>query len=69
VIDVVGGVTLNGRLWVNGYSIADRCYCATTFDHDIADVLVETPLGWMTIRQAYAVLGPGSRYGRRTGVQ
>jgi hypothetical protein len=59
VIDVVGGVTPNGRSWADSYSFGNKCYCATTFDHDIADVLVETPQGWMTIRQACELLGPG----------
>ncbi|EEC46042.1 predicted protein [Phaeodactylum tricornutum CCAP 1055/1] len=48
-----------GNRVMTGYSFGDKCYCATTFDHDIADVLVETPQGWMTIRQACEVLGPG----------
>jgi hypothetical protein len=59
VIDVEGGVTPNGRSWADSYSFGDRCYCATTFDHYIADVLVETPQGWITIRQACELLGSG----------
>ena len=52
-----------GPTWVDSYSVGDECYCDlsldTTFDHGIGDFYVETPLGWMTIRQVCELLGPG----------
>jgi len=59
IIDVPGGVEPLGVLWMDSYSVGDECFCRTTYDHDIADVLVKTSVGWMTIMEACELLGPG----------
>jgi len=48
-----------GNNWVDSYSVGDRCYCATTFDHNIGPILVDTDIGTMTVRQACDQLGQG----------
>lgn len=45
--------------WGDSYSVGDQCFCETTFDHDIGDVQVETPIGTLTVRQACGIVGPG----------
>ena len=45
--------------WGDSYSIGDQCYCNTTFDHNIGDILVDTDAGSMTVREACDTLGPG----------
>lgn len=47
--------------WVDSYSVDDRCYCdgVTTYDHAIGEVITETSLGWMTVKEACEMLGPG----------
>ena len=45
--------------WRDSYSVGDRCYCETTFDHDIGPVLVDTPLGTITVLEACSILGDG----------
>ena len=45
--------------YVDSYSVGDRCYCQTTFDHDIGTIRVSTPEGRMTVRQVCELLGPG----------
>lgn len=40
--------------WIDSYEVGGRCYCwfgASSFDHNIADVRVPTPLGNRTVRQ------------------
>ncbi len=48
-----------GRSWADSYSVGDQCYCETTFDHGIADVVVETPVGPRTVREVCDAIGPG----------
>lgn len=48
-----------GGGWHDSYSVGDRCYCETSFDHGIGVFQYETPLGWMTVADACALLGPG----------
>ena len=53
-----------GESWKDSYSVGDRCYCDTTFDHDVGDIRVNTPLGNnMRVRDVCEALGdgPGSR--------
>ncbi len=50
--------TPNGG-WADSYSVGDRCYCETTFDHNIGPVVVNTELGSMTVREACDLLGSG----------
>jgi hypothetical protein len=61
VLDIEGMVP--GPTWLDSYSVGDECYCdlslETTFDHGIGVFYVETPLGWMTIREVCELLGPG----------
>ncbi|MFK7861886.1 MAG: discoidin domain-containing protein [Granulosicoccus sp.] len=45
--------------WGDSYSADGQCYCDTTFDHEIGDVLVETPAGTMDVKQACALAGKG----------
>jgi hypothetical protein len=49
--------------WKDSYSVGDSCYCATTFDHAIGPVEVDTPLGTMTIKEVCKLLGPGPGQG------
>lgn len=65
--DILGLPNPGPRSWADSYSDGDSCYCATTFDHNLALVLVDTPLGIMTIKDVCALLGEGptgSRDGR-----
>ena len=48
-----------GEGWKDSYSVGDRCYCDTTFDHDIGDIRVNTPVGNITVREACDILGDG----------
>ena len=45
--------------WKDSYSVGDKCYCATTFDHDIGPVTVDTNAGVMTVREACERIGAG----------
>ncbi|MBX2849198.1 MAG: discoidin domain-containing protein [Acidiferrobacterales bacterium] len=48
-----------GDGWKDSYSVGDRCYCDTTYDHDIGGILVDTPVGTITVREACEILGEG----------
>ncbi|MEO1170810.1 MAG: hypothetical protein AAFX94_02000 [Myxococcota bacterium] len=48
-----------GASWADSYSVDGRCYCDTTFDHNIGPVIVDTPDGPMTVREVCEALGPG----------
>lgn len=48
-----------GDSWKDSYSVGDQCYCDTTFDHDIGDILVDTSVGEITVREACELVGPG----------
>lgn len=37
--------------WTDSYSVDGQCYCDTTFDHELTDVTVDTPLGLLPIEQ------------------
>ena len=45
--------------WADSYSVGDQCYCMTTFDHNIGDILVDGPDGVIDVREACARLGDG----------
>ena len=45
--------------WVDSYSVGDQCYCYTTFDHDVGDIIVDTSIGTITVRDACEAIGPG----------
>lgn len=38
--------------WKDSYSVGDKCYCDSNYDHGIGSVLVDTPAGMLTIPQA-----------------
>ncbi|MEM9860931.1 MAG: hypothetical protein AAF938_04895 [Myxococcota bacterium] len=58
VVDVAGR-NPGGRSWADSYSVGDRCYCETSFDHNIGPIEVETPVGTRTVREVCDALGPG----------
>lgn len=49
--------------WADSYSTAGQCYCATTFDHEAADISVQTPQGIFTTSQICERIGPGPGIG------
>lgn len=51
--------------WKDSYSINGRCYCDTTYDHDIADVIVDTAIGQITVREACEKVGSGPQGDRK----
>eukprot|EP00752_Nemacystus_decipiens_P017148 g15363.t1 len=57
IIDVEGDNPRRG--WEDSYSVDGKCFMYTTFDHAIGGVLVDTPLGEMTIRTLFGLMGPG----------
>ncbi|MEM6532487.1 MAG: hypothetical protein AAF654_07675 [Myxococcota bacterium] len=52
-----------GMSWADSYSVDGRCYCATTFDHNIGPVMVDTPEGARTVMEVCNDLGPGPGVG------
>lgn len=48
-----------GMSWADSYSVDGRCYCASTFDHNIADIEVDTPAGPRTVLEVCEAIGPG----------
>jgi hypothetical protein len=58
VLNVTGNVT-PGVTWADSYSVGHNCYCASTFDHNVGSYYVDTPLGWLTVREVCDLLGPG----------
>jgi hypothetical protein len=65
ILKVVGDSAAEGIAWADSYSVGDHCYCdkVTSYDHGIGTIQVETPLGWMTVKQACEIIGRGP--GRR----
>lgn len=51
-----------GRPWADRYSVGDRCYCMTTYDHNIDIVQTKTAARWMAVREACELIGPGPGY-------
>ena len=45
--------------WKDSYSINGKCYCDTTFDHNIGSVMVDGPNGKITVREACRLAGSG----------
>ncbi len=58
VIDVPGR-NPRGRSWADSYSVGTQCYCASTFDHGIGDLPVDTPAGRKTVREVCDQIGDG----------
>jgi len=48
-----------GAGWADSYAADGQCYCASTFDHNVGQLLVPTPAGPRTVREVCAALGPG----------
>lgn len=48
-----------GNNWSDSYSVDGNCYCASTFDHDIGEIEVETPVGTRTVLEICDAIGPG----------
>ncbi|MEM8923403.1 MAG: hypothetical protein AAGD35_07850 [Actinomycetota bacterium] len=48
-----------GAGWMDSYSVGDKCYCATTFDHNIGGILVDTPVGKKSVREVCDQVGDG----------
>ncbi len=61
--DIVTVRTVAGRNprpnWRDSYSVGDKCYCDSTFDHNIGSILVDTPRGRRTVREVCDAIGPG----------
>lgn len=55
----VAGREPGGRSWADSYSVGDTCYCETTFDHNIGDIMVDTPVGRRSVREVCEALGEG----------
>jgi len=61
VIDVEGE-NPGGLGWADSYSVGDKCYCKTNYDHGIRYIQVTTPLGPKTVEEVCNLLGPGPGY-------
>lgn len=61
IIDVEGDDP-GGLGWADSYSVGDKCYMYTTFDHDIGGYEVNTPQGRMAIKDLYNKLRKGPGY-------
>ena len=61
ILNVPGRSDVKPIFWADSYSINGSCYCAgvTSYDHDIGAVMVDTPLGILSIRQVCELLGKG----------
>ena len=57
VITVPGADPRSG--WSDSYSVGDSCFCESTFDHNIGPILVNTPLGVLSVLEVCDLLGPG----------
>ena len=55
----VKGATPGGGGWADSYSVGDKCYCDTTYDHNIGPIEVSTPFGVRTVRQVCEMIGAG----------
>jgi hypothetical protein len=47
------------KWWIDSYSVGDRCYCSSFFNTNIGSVLVMTPFGTKTVKEACSLIGPG----------
>jgi len=56
------------RAWTDSYSVANQCFCSSSFDHQIGGKLLSTPAGDKTVREVCArvneLYGQGPRSGR-----
>jgi hypothetical protein len=61
ILNVPGRSDVNPIFWADSYSSNGSCYCdgVTTYDHDIGAVMVDTPLGALSIKTVCQLLGKG----------
>lgn len=52
-----------GLGWADSYSVDGQCYCASSFDHNIGDIMVDTPAGPRTVLEVCEAIGPGPGIG------
>lgn len=52
-----------GLGWADSYSVDGRCYCASSFDHNIGGIMVDTPAGPRTVLEVCEAIGPGPGLG------
>lgn len=45
--------------WADSYSANGKCYIDSTFDHDIGNTMVQTPVGLRSVRQVAFAIGDG----------
>ena len=45
--------------WRDSYSVNGQCYCASTYDHGVGGIVVDTPAGPRTVIQICNTIGPG----------
>ena len=45
--------------WADSYSVGNRCYIHSTFDHGAGDLVVDTPYGEMTVYMVNQTIGAG----------
>jgi len=59
---VCNGKSINGPKnpgWRDSVSVGGKCYCVTTFDHEIGDI-VPAGAGGLTVRQVCDLIGSRS---------
>lgn len=52
-----------GLGWADSYSVDGRCFCASSFDHNIGGIMVDTPAGPRTVLEVCEAIGPGPGIG------
>jgi hypothetical protein len=59
--ELPGRSDVNAIFWSDSYSSNGNCYCdgVTSYDHDIGAVLVDTPLGILSVKEVCELLGKG----------
>lgn len=62
VVPVVGA-NPGGVSWANSYSVGNKCYCIPNknFGPGVEDYPVETPRGWMTVKEICQMIGTDTR--------
>jgi hypothetical protein len=64
IVNVTGNAAVN-KWWSDSYSVGDQCYCSSKFDTSVGSVLVMTPYGTKTVKEACALIGPGPGFTNR----
>ena len=61
ILVVPGRSDVSAISWADSYSINGNCYCdgVTSYDHDIGAILVDTPLGVLSVKDVCVLLGKG----------